>query len=68
MEPSVLYSQSTEFDQRDNLMYLVLGLVSVSRHLASRLEAEAAQASRSVSASAKDEPAEESGDVPYVLV
>ncbi len=44
MEPSVVYSQAQAFDEQDGFLYFVLGLISVSRHLAARLEAEAAQA------------------------
>ena len=40
MEPSVLYSQSEDFDAGDAFVYFVLGLISMSGRFIEQLEAE----------------------------
>lgn len=40
MEPSVLHSQVSEFEERNTFLYFVLGLVSVSRSFMHHLESE----------------------------
>ncbi len=68
MEASAIYSQTEAFDERSTFLYLVLGLISVSRHLASRLEAEAARAGGPDSAQDKSEPASDPGSVRHILL
>jgi hypothetical protein len=38
---SVLHSPAEAFDEQDDFLYLVLGLISVARRMAERIEAEA---------------------------
>lgn len=40
MEPSVLYSQTNAFEERNAFLYFVLGLVSLSRSFIGHLEPE----------------------------
>ena len=40
MEPSILHSQESAFEERNTFLYFVLGLVSLSRNLLHHLERE----------------------------
>ncbi len=67
MEPSVVYSQAKAFDERDAFVYFVLGLISVSRHLAARLEAEAARGVQPETPEAGP-PDDDSGALAHILI
>ncbi len=43
MEPSALYDQTSEFEQRNTFLYFVLGLISTATSLIGHLEAEQGQ-------------------------